>query len=153
VKHCSQKVAKTNQIRWTPCRYLQFRVTSILLFFLRPAQSLGRGRGGGGGTKSRVHVSAVVSLRSPRFLTCNSLSLDVHQFFPRLHFNRLCFPERRLVIENTNLLLQTSVSVCVCCFHFGEKIDITLTRSKGCVFHMASLYRCVCVCVRQEREV
>ena len=111
------------------------------------------GRGEGGGTKSRVHVSAVVSLRSPRFLTCNSLSLDVHQFFPRLHFNRLCFPERRLVIENTNLLLQTSVSVCVCCFHFGEKIDITLTRSKGCVFHMASLYRCVCVCVRQEREV
>jgi hypothetical protein len=96
------------------------------------------------GTKSRVHVTAeVVSLGGPCFLICNSLSLDVHQFFlcPH-HFNRLCFSERRLVIENTNLLLQTSLRSCVCVcarvrvrvrvlFLFWGKIDMALALSKG----------------------
>lgn len=108
-----------------------------------------------GGTKSRVHVTAdVVSLGSPCFLICNSLSPDVHQFFPRLHhFNRLCFPERRLVIENTNLLLQTSscvymcVCVCVWFFCFGERQTLRSLIQRGTSF-VFTRSLCVCVCLR-----
>jgi hypothetical protein len=131
VKLCSQRERereresslKTNQIKWTLCRYLQFRASSILLLFFKTCTERG--------TAQRAEY---MSLLTSCFLICNSLSPDVHQAFLRPHhFNRLCFPERRLVIENTNLLLQTSSCVRVLFLFWGET-DMALARSKGHTF-------------------